>query len=237
MDKSAIEKIVELGAPNLVVENGYNYTDKPLTVIKEPVANTVYFKTLKGITDTLKAEISHHKAPVIVSVISHDQVEVLSALNVSDRNREKPYVATAETPNLDFDRYISNESMLIQLKSKFLQTSELLELVQLLGTIVDENSLKLMDDGFSQSVTVKKGIALKDNKVINPRIKLTPYRTFLDVEQPASEFLLRLQEGGSVALFEADGGAWKLKARKNVAQRLSSDLADLIKQGQAIIVE
>lgn len=46
-----------------------------------------------------------------------------------------------------------------------------------------------------------------------PMIKLSPYRTFREIEQPESLFLLRMkrERGGVpyVALFEADGGQWK----------------------------
>lgn len=48
------------------------------------------------------------------------------------------------------------------------------------------------------------------------RRTLRPYRTFREVEQPASEFVFRLRSlNGEVpwcALFEADGGKWKLDA-------------------------
>lgn len=237
MDKSAIEKIVNLGAPNIIKESEYTYTDKALSVIKIPRVETVNFNTIKGLVDTLKAEYKKFLQTIIVSAETHKSIQVLTAICPNDRTRENPYRAVGKTPRIEFDRYIRSEDMIIALKSNFVQTPELLELVQLLGTIVEENGLTTLDDGFSQSVVVKKGIALKDNAFINPRIKLTPFRTFVDIEQPASEFLLRLQEGGGVALFEADGGAWELIARTNIANRLREDLAELIETGVCIVVE
>ena len=47
------------------------------------------------------------------------------------------------------------------------------------------------------------------------------------MEQPESEFLVRLQEGGKIALFEADGGMWKLEAKRNIASFLAEELAEL----------
>lgn len=237
MDKSAIEKIVALGAPNIVEENGYIYTDKNLTVITEPTVETLNFKTLTGLAETLKKESAFFNCPLVVSALEHDKVKVVSSINVSDRQRETPYTANAETPDFAYGRFMPYEDMMIALKSKFVETQSLLNLVQLLGTITEENTASASDDGFSQSVVVKKGIALKDNKVINPRVRLTPFRTFVELEQPESEFLLRLQEGGRVALFEADGGAWKLKARENVANYLRESLDDLIKEDKVLIVE
>ena len=127
--------------------------------------------------------------------------------------------------------------MMITLKSKFVETPELLDLVKLLGSITEENSATASDDGFTQNVVVRKGIAMKENKTVKPIVKLKPYRTFNEVNQPESEFLLRLSEGGYVSLYEADGGAWKLQARKNVADYLKNALSDLITDGQVIVVE
>jgi hypothetical protein len=72
------------------------------------------------------------------------------------------------------------------------------------------------DDGVSQRTTVKQGVALKETVTVKGRVTLRPYRTFREIEQPASTFVFRLQshEGAVPAcgLFEADGGTWKLDA-------------------------
>lgn len=237
MDRSAVEKIVELGAPNIHIEGGYVYSDKELKVIQEPKVRTLPFHTLSGLVYALLAEHENFVAPLLVSVTDEDTVTVHSAISSIDRMREVPYTVNAELIDIPFNRQLDYEAMMITLKSKFVETPELLELVKLLGTITEENSAQLSDDGFTQTVVVRKGIALKDNKAVNPIVKLKPYRTFNEVEQPESQFLLRLSEGGNVALYEADGGAWKLQARRNVADYLKSALADLIEAGRIIVVE
>ena len=237
MDRSAIEKIVELGAPNIHIEGGYTYTDKELAVINEPRVPTLTFHTLDGLVLALKAECDRFYGPILIDVSDEATVTVCSAISTGDRQREVPYKVTAEIVDIPFDCRLDYETMMITLKSKFVETPELLELVQLLGTITEENSAQLSDDGFTQTVVVRKGIALKDNKAVNPIRKLKPFRTFNEVDQPESEFLLRLSEGGLVALYEADGGAWKLQARRNVADYLKENLADLIESGDVIVVE
>jgi len=62
----------------------------------------------------------------------------------------------------------------------------------------------------------------------NP-IRLRPYRTFREIEQPASLFVLRLQKGRDgelprAALFEADGGQWKLEACQAIKHWLDMEL-------------
>jgi len=183
------------------------------------------------------AECDCFNGPILIDVSDEATVTVCSAISAADRQREVPYKVTAEIVDIPFDCRLDYETMMITLKSKFVETPELLELVQLLGTITEENSAQLSDDGFTQTVVVRKGIALKDNKAVNPIRKLKPFRTFNEVDQPESEFLLRLSEGGLVALYEADGGAWKLQARKNVAEHLKTALAELIEAGKVIVVE
>ncbi|WP_303838632.1 hypothetical protein [Ruminococcus flavefaciens] len=237
MDRSAIEKIVELGAPNIHVEGGYTYSDKELNVIEGPKVPTLTFHTLEGLVYTLLAEQAEFNGPLLIDVNDEATVKVFSAISLNDRQREVPYLVRAELVSIPFNQRLDYETMMITLKSKFVETPELLELVKLLGTITEENSAQLSDDGFTQTVVVRKGIALKDNKAVNPIVNLKPYRTFNEVEQPESQFLLRLSEGGNVALYEADGGAWKLQARRNVADYLKSALADLIEAGRVIVVE
>lgn len=226
MDRTAIEKITELAEPNIIKNGGHTYSDKILSVIKKPIVDTVKLRTLSSLIKLIKTEIEIFTKPIIVNVESPVHIEVLCGIQCEDRRRENPYSVSADTVDITFNRFISYESMMIALKSKFIETPELLNLVQLLGTITEENNMQIADDGFTQSVTIRKGIALKENKAVNPRIKLKPYRTFSEVEQPQSEFLLRLDGNGGVALYEADGGAWMLEARKNIAEYLRNELKE-----------
>ena len=237
MDKTFVEKIAELAAPNIIRSCGYEYSDKKLYPISSPQAGTLEFNTIRGMTEALNNESGIWVGPVIVNVRSHKSVEVYSALDESDRSREKPYVSTAELLDIPFGKWLDYESMMIALKSRFVETPELLQVVQLLGTITNEKSAQAIDDGFTQTVVVKKGIALKDNKVVKPIVTLKPYRTFAEVDQPESEFLIRLSENGTVALFEADGGAWKLQARSNIAHYIRANLHELIEEGKVIVTE
>jgi len=60
-----------------------------------------------------------------------------------------------------------------------------------------------------------------------------PFRTFREVLQPASPFVLRVQAGAqgglpTVGLFEADGGAWRLSAVEGIRGWLAHELPDSI---------
>ena len=47
-----------------------------------------------------------------------------------------------------------------------------------------------------------------------------------EVEQPASQFVFRVNKSANLALFEADGGKWKLDAVKNISDYLKTELAN-----------
>ena len=68
-------------------------------------------------------------------------------------------------------------------------------------------------------------------------VRLRPFRTFLEVEQPESEFLLLVDADKGIGLFEADGGVWKLEAKRNIADYFASHLADLIDAGQVVVMQ
>lgn len=234
MERTGIEKIVELAAPNTKEIDGRTYTDKRIIPVERPRVKTLELTTLNSLVKLIQEESIDYITPLIVQVSSYDAVEVFAGIQAADRRRENPYRCKAETIRIQFGQKLDYESMMIALKSKFVQTPELLELVKLLGSITERNSAQVSDDGFSQNVVVRKGIALKDNKTINPIVKLKPYRTFAEIDQPESEFLLRLSDGANVALYEADGGAWKLEARKRIADYLREALSG---QEDILIVE
>lgn len=109
-------------------------------------------------------------------------------------------------------------------------------LLALLSRIDVNQGVSSVDNGISQEVSVKTGAVLKEQQTVQPIVHLQPYRTFLEVEQPASDFLLRLDKEGHPALYEADGGAWKLEAKRNIAAYLGEKLADLIESGNVVVM-
>jgi hypothetical protein len=112
---------------------------------------------------------------------------------------------------MDADKFI------ICLQTMFEATDDSKYLLKLCSRIVAGKEITREDDGVTQVVTVKKGVALKESVEIKPRVDLAPYRSFNELPQPISSFLFRVEGGDEddppkCALFEADGGAWQIKA-------------------------
>lgn len=80
----------------------------------------------------------------------------------------------------------------------------------------------------------------KESAIIPNPVRLIPYRTFLEVEQPESEFVFRITEGRGGApafkLVAADGGRWEAVAVDNVKSYLMEALADIPNREQITII-
>ena len=226
----AIDKIVSLSTPNTPVINGLTYTDKALTLIKTPTSDTLAVNTLAGLVDLLQAGFEgFDPTGVILHVVDHAKVELLSK-TADEFGRRKVYVQVTPLKGVlefKFNTFMDAESFNISLNSQFVQTDALQELVRIAGNIAHEGIAQTGDDGITQTVSVKRGIRIIGESVVNPRRTLAPFRTFREVEQPTSEFLLRVRQDGdepTCALFEADGGAWRITAVNTVRDWLSNQL-------------
>lgn len=218
LTRDFIEKIEQMSKANIHEIGGFNYTDKRLSIINELHPETLYVNSLSSLIRLVKAEKQHYNLPIIINVDEADRVTARSSIS-EQMERDVPFCATAMLPNIVFERYISIEEMIISLKSKFVQTETTEKVVSLIGNITNTESVTTKDDGFTQNVEARRGIAMVQNVDIEPIVELQPYRTFLEVEQPKSKFLFRLKDGNA-ALFEADGGKWKLEAKNNIYEYL-----------------
>lgn len=112
------------------------------------------------------------------------------------------------------------------LQSSFVDIGTKSTLLKYTGLIQDEAVKTTGDDGVSQQVTVKTGVASVGQAIVPNPVELAPYRTFPEIEQPLSKFIFRMKEGPSAAIFEADGGAWRNEAMNNIREYLEENLRD-----------
>lgn len=109
-------------------------------------------------------------------------------------------------------------------------------LLDLLSRMSKDSGVTTRDNGVSQEVEARQGVSLKALVQVKPRVALRPFRTFLEVEQPVSEFLLRLDDDGNVGLFEADGGMWQQTAKASIAAYFEDKLAQEVKDGKIVVM-
>jgi hypothetical protein len=207
----------------------------PLTlhrVYDDPRPQAISVASLDGLIAYIESGIdnAYEARSQMVIVDSHDQVSLVTEVH-GDRN-ERHTMAVArldEVQRFPFGKWLGPDEFNIQIRSRFVENEDLLMLVEYVARIDAEAAATLTDDGVSQSTTVRRKVhgALRELQAAPSILTLQPFRTFTEIEQPASRFLFRMRESdGSVgcALFEADGGAWRQDARMTIKAYLTERL-------------
>lgn len=229
MIKEALQYIVGLQQPKIIESGDSRYTDVNLRRIDEELrAESIEMTTLSGLIEYIKAGVDDMADSMLVQVVSPTEVRLISQLDF-DRKRECLVEVHADIPQFAYGKFIDSEAFLIGVRSKFIQNEGAESILRCAGTVESGTVAKYGDDGVSQSATVKKGIASKEEKLVPNPVTLRPYRTFTEATQPESEFVFRMKDDGMsvyCALFEADGGAWKNTAMKAIKEFLKFELAE-----------
>lgn len=221
------------GVGQTVVIDGVTYAYGGWRDVRKeaPEPKALQIHTLTGLVDYLKANrdklVLHD---VQVHVVSHDLVQVVGPLKGHFQQRFV-YAAAAFASLLGssftFGQFYDVESFVVALQVLFDDAGDRDKVLGLVGNIREEKVLNTADDGKTQTVVASAGIVkVAQVDVPNP-VHLVPYRTFREVLQPASEFVVRLRpgrDGGlpTCALFEADGGQWKLAAISRIRAYLAA---------------
>lgn len=237
MIKTALQYLVSLKDNKIYTINGDTYSDRELTRIPPHVAHPrqIGVTGLDSIVKLVRNELDvFDNLPLFIRVDGARKVSVFSTYD-GDMDRDSLYEATCDVPDFR-GGYREYEEAIIELRSKFAPGEGVDYLLDLLSRISKENGVTTHDNGVSQEVEARQGISLKQMVQVKPRVALRPYRTFLEVAQPESEFILRLDKNGNVGLFEADGGMWKLQAKAFVSAYFEEKLADEIGAGKVVVM-
>ena len=231
MIEKALKYLVGLGSAEEHTIHGDVYSDKQLYRIDEyiPRAEKITMCTLTSLVDYIKANVDIMPGKMIVDVSSPTEVWLYSQLDL-DRKREYFVKVTARIPDFTFNSFMDQEKFCINLQSKFIDSEDRALVLKFAGTVEAGTVAEYGDNGVSQKATIKTGIASKGEALVPNPVKLRPYRTFLEVEQPISEFIFRMKQdkydGINCAIFEADGGAWMMAATKAIKEYLQFELAE-----------
>jgi len=228
-NKDALEYLVGLGEdkkPIIQLDQG-TFSIVGLNRVIGPKAKSLTISTLTGLVDYIKTNVDQLQGELLIQVKSPGNVALYSPLN-SERERELFISAEAILPNnVKYDSFMDTERFNIMLQSAFVDTGDKALLLKYTGLIKEENVKDTGDDGISQAVIIKTGVATVGQAIVPNPVSLAPFRTFPEVEQPLSKFIFRMKEGPAAALFEADGGAWRNTAILNIKDYLQEQLKDI----------
>jgi hypothetical protein len=231
-----VSKILNMAVPNYHTAGDLEYSDKALTLITPPSAKRIECSTLQGLVDLYRFGIDGaQKAELFIHITSPTTVEIASRDSDAWGRRlvwaESKYPETKAFP---FERWLDPETFIISAQTYFQRVkvenddgSFVKDLDYVLGIaskISAEHAAENVDDGFTQRVAVKQGVTLKTETILRPVINLAPYRTFAEIDQVLSAFVFRARvqnNAVTLALFEGDGGRWKLAATNAIKSWLA----------------
>lgn len=240
INKEALEYLVKLGIEDypLVDVDGKSYSKMALHPVKEISPVTLEFNFLDSLVTYLLSDVddfcSNHQH-LIVEIQSPDVICLHTNIFGDFNQRFTPVRCTAPVNPFPWEKFIDPANFIIMAQSRFAETDDLAAIRAIVGNVRSDEVIQFADDGISQQVTAKSGISRVENVAVPPRVTLAPYRTFVEIEQPKSEFVFRARKAEGLphfALFEADGGAWRIEAMK----RIKAYLEDQLKEAKNIII-
>lgn len=235
MIREGINKILEISKPEIIEHDGRKFSSKPFDEIRKAKPSLLEFNTLDGFLDYVLTQTE----PGFIQVYDETDVKF-----ICERERGQHHVLARATTakyvdNFCFGRKYGKEEFIIDLMSKFHDTSERQLLLEVCGRLKAEKVIESNDDGVSQTVSQRKGSALSERATIKNPIELAPYRTFREIPQPISNFIFRVHqvedELPKMSLSEADGQGWRLNAILCIGTYLNEKIA-LMKRSDDIEV-
>lgn len=235
-DGSLVKEIAALVHPTPEVESIFR--KKVLIVGKEtmefddpslPEPKAINISTLQGVADFVN---SHDKAKGFVIVVDNPTSVRVTIPHTGPMAQTLTYVAAGPLlPDVRYSQYLSIEDFQIMVQSRFIQTVERDAMLKVAGNLKSGIQGDVQDDGVSQTVATSASITRAERTPIKNPILLAPFRTFPEIQQPVSPFILRMQQTKqgdvqtvSIALFEADGGAWRVEAISAIGAWLKSKI-------------
>lgn len=227
MDRSFVEAIREGRDVEYKDIDGRLYSSKQLHICAPPTPSILQVHSLTAVVNYCKTELEEG-GHYILHIKSEDRVSLISQLDGSYRQRETLIAAECPYSPFNFNQKYEHEQFIINMQAQFCPNKTSKEIIALISSLVEDAAIKTADDGVKQRVTIRKGVSMAEDKTIENPVVLIPYRTFAEVDQPEGPFVFRVFEGKRCALFEADGGVWRIAAVDNIRKYFNENLAEQI---------
>ena len=232
MTKETLDRILELNPLEQFEVDGRKYyaLGGRVCTIEAPKQRSFDVASLTAICDYFSRNPDGlDLSNVIVHIVDPRHVHLMSPPSEDWKVRDFFLAAECKPKAYPFGQPLDVESFIVALQTYFVPSDTTAALQKMVSSITDQESIAYDDDGLGQTVTAKSGIArLATVPVPNP-VELAPYRTFLEVLQPASAFIFRLSKGTrgpQCVLHEADGGNWQLEAVMDIRSYLQVKLPE-----------
>lgn len=185
--------------------------------------------TLSGFADLVKAKLEdkHFPEDFLIHVENESAVSLQARVS-DDYGRRLKLIHATPVPfsRFQFNVWHDQEAFSIAIASLFADGGDKGYVLNTAASLTNDASTTSEDDGFTQKVNVKAGLRLKEQITLKPRVSLAPFRTFPELDQPLSDFVLRARCTGegtpTLMLVEADGGRWKVDAIAKIRDAMTA---------------
>lgn len=240
-----VEKLVEMSNDYCELD-GRQFSTRKLYPICPAQPDSLRVHTLEGIVEYYEPPLEkaddtdddderrrEYPAPAFAHVEDYRTVHLVSAQYGAEKQRDRFVTAQAYEIKHRFGENLSLEAFIVWLQSCFVQDENAKAVLRVVGNIEQSATAEYVDDGVTQRVTARAGVTRREIVDLPNPVELRPYRTFPDIEQPASRFILRITPGKDgeeprCALHEADGGAWRNQAVRNIKLYLNDNEVPVI---------
>lgn len=244
MEQGVVTEISELAREGQQIDQVVGPVDgRTMSTVKlfhiepkdEPAPAALQLTSLLALVDYVRENHDGlDRDKLVVHVANPRTVQLLGALTGEKRQRFVYAQVTCTDVGAEFlGKYHGQESFIIGMQVRFTPTQTRADIMKLVSSLKDEQTMEFAEDGVTQRVSAAKGVVIQKMVDVPNPATLAPYRTFREVEQPTSPFILRVKKGDQpgqppgIALFEADAGTWQLEAMKRVADWLAAQNLDL----------
>jgi hypothetical protein len=233
LDGAAIEAVASLTRqaddPKIITVGDYEFSTGHSALVRvdtdRKLPGTREFYTLSGFAGFLVAE----KLAAVVHVMAPTMVEAISSLHGVDKHLRATYARavckTATTLGFRFNEIMALERLNIALQTCFEPgIGDIDDLRHFCASVRSSEEIGVADDGVSQTVQAKSGIAAVQTTGVRNPWELAPWRTFSEVSQPQAPFVLRFErdgDGPTAGLFETGDQRWQVEAIKSIATFLT----------------
>jgi len=213
MIQEAIESIFQKGQNSITKERQVNIKDRGYFVNNNGELVAILVKkdileinTLTGLIDYCRAN-EHLASKSYIVVSGYDQVDLVSHLNEWGK-RDRILSAQPEIRSFPFNGKISAEDFNIQVQASFEDSENKSALLSVARNVIELNSGSISCDGTSQEVKIGM-------KAPNP-IKLRPFCTFSEIEQPERNFIFKVHANLRMTLSGSQGGIWEIETIQRI---------------------
>ena len=233
-DGSFLESLKELMQPSLVTAGQKNYSTAQLFNLPLPVEPAFPGITLVTL-DSLVEYVTANKDKVAVAdtqIVCTAEVATMYSPPWGE-NRQRDILASVHCARrgLKLNGYIDLETFRLQLLTQYIESPEMRSVLKFVSSISDSNVVTSEDDGKTQSVTAKIGVASHGQVEIPSPVTLQPIRTFEEISQPEGLFVFRMKKMDKglpeAGLFEIDTN-WQRAAAIAAAAYLKEKLPEMV---------